>query len=311
MNFAKIGTQSLVSLGFGASLSIILPIVIALIWKFRKNEKITTILAGAATFLLFVLILEKPIQNVIIFPAEMGLPDHAVSRYINARPVLWALVAALFPGVFEETGRLVTYKTVLRKRKNRETSVSHGIGHGGFESIILVGLTYISYISYAIMINTGTFQTLIEQTASQSQSQADALTALAGQIASLTIADISVGLAERIISIVFHIAASIIVFYSCKNKSRFWLYPLAIVLHTAMDFVAALYSAKVFAPPAFVIELICALFSALTFCGAYFLLYKKDVPADIIPGAEENPENHGEVRKPVICVPEHEQSLTD
>ena len=291
MDFAKIETQSLVSLVFGAALSIILPLAAALIWKFRKNEKISTFLAGAATFLTFALILEKTIQNALVFPTEMGLPDHAVSRFLNARPILWAFVIALFPGVFEETGRLVAFKTVLKKRKNRETSISHGIGHGGTESIVLVGFSYISYISYAMLINTGEFQTLIDQTAAQSQSQADALTTLAGQIASLTTANVAASLAERFFSIVFHIGASIIVFYACKNKGRFKLYPLAIILHTAMDFIPGLYAAELFTPPVLVLELLIAAFSVLTFCGAYFLLYKKDTAADINDVIEEDTES--------------------
>lgn len=63
-------------------------------------------------------------------------------RFIYDRPLLWAFVVGLFPGVFEEMGRLVAFKTVLRKRKNKETAISHGIGHGGFEVMLLLGLTF-------------------------------------------------------------------------------------------------------------------------------------------------------------------------
>ena len=80
---------------------------------------------------------------MLAFPTAMGLSDHAVSRFLNANPVLLALVAGLFPGLFEETGRLVAFNTVLKKRKNRETSISYGIGHGGFEVILILGITYI------------------------------------------------------------------------------------------------------------------------------------------------------------------------
>ena len=114
MELAKVGTNAFAALGVGAVLAIILPITIALIWKFKKKERFTTILIGVASFVLFAMIIEKLIQNVLIFPTQMMLPDHAVSRFINARPLLWALVVALFPGVFEATGRLIAFKTVLR-----------------------------------------------------------------------------------------------------------------------------------------------------------------------------------------------------
>ena len=276
MELAKVGTNAFAALGVGAVLAIILPITIALIWRFKKKERFTTILIGVAAFVLFAMIIEKLIQNVLIFPTQMMLPDHAVSRFINARPLLWALVVALFPGVFEETGRLIAFKTVLRKRKNRETSISYGIGHGCGEAMILLGITYIEYIVFAVMINLGTFQTVIDQAAAQAPDQINTVYALAGQIASFSMASLGVALFERVFAVLFHIGASILVFYACKDKKKIWLYPLAIILHTAMDFIAALTLTGIWTPSTWLLEAIVAVFGILVFCGAYFLLYRKD-----------------------------------
>ena len=276
MEFAKVGAQPLAALCLGAALAIALPIALALIWRFRKKERFTTILVGAATFLIFALILEKPIQNALLFPTQMGLGEHPLSLFLNARPVLLALAAGLFPGVFEETGRLVAFRTVLRKRKNRETSISHGIGHGGFEAIYLLGATYITYIAYAVMINTGAYGALVEQTAALAPAQGDALVALAEQLADITLADVGLGLTERVFAVLFHVGASILVFYACRDKGRFWLYPLAVVLHTVMDFIAALHALGVIHMSVWVLEAVIAAFGILTFCGAYLLLYRKD-----------------------------------
>lgn len=263
-------------MGLTALLGIALPIVVVLIWKIRKKEPMTTILIGAATFLLFAIVLEKPIQNVIIFPVQMGLPDHAVSRFINARPILWAFLVGLFPGVFEETGRLVAFKTVLRKRKNRETSISHGLGHGCFEAMFLIGVTYIEYIALGIMINTGTFGSIIGQAAAQAPDAVGQLYTIADQLASFSFGSMALVLAERVFAVLYHVGASIIVFYACRDKKRFWLYPLAIVLHTALDFIAALTMVNLFNPSPVVLEVIVGVYGILTFLGAYFLLYKRD-----------------------------------
>ena len=276
MELAKVGTNAFAALGVGVVLAIIIPIAIALIWKFKKKERFTTILIGVAAFVLFAMIIEKLIQNVLIFPTQMMLPDHAVSRFINARPLLWALVVALFPGVFEETGRLIAFKTVLRKRKNRETSISYGIGHGCGEAMILLGITYIEYIVFAVMINLGTFQTVIDQATAQAPDQINTVYALAGQIASFSMASLGVALFERVFAVLFHIGASILVFYACKDKNKTWLYPLAIILHTAMDFIAALTLTGIWTPSTWLLEAIVAVFGILVFCGAYFLLYRKD-----------------------------------
>ena len=270
------------ALGTGAALSVIITLAIVLVWKIKKKEPFTTILVGAATFVLFALILEKTIQNALVFPTTMGLPDHAASQFINARPVLWALVLGLFPGVFEETGRFIAFKTVLKKRRNRETSISYGIGHGGIEVILTLSVTYIIYIAYGMMINSGSFQTIIDQAASQAPDQAGAMQALADQLAVISFADIGVGLFERVFAFLFHVGASILVFYAARDKGRLWLYPLAILLHTALDSLAGLNMAKVVQLSAPELEAIVVALGLLTFLGAYVLLYKKDT------GAAEN-----------------------
>ena len=274
--FAKIGTAQIGLLVLGTVLMTVVPLVIAIVWTKKKNERFTTVLVGAATFLVFAVILEKLIQNVLVFPTLMGLPETGISKFINARPVLWAFIVALFPGVFEETGRLVAFKTVLKNRKNRETSISHGIGHGGFEVMILMGATYATYLAYALMINSGTFGIVVDQVRAQAPEQAETLTTLVDQIAAFSFADLAIEIVERIFAVLFHIGASMIVFYACKDKGRFRLYPLAILLHTAMDFVAALSLAEVWNPPVWVLEGIIGIMAILTFGGAYFLLYKKD-----------------------------------
>ena len=277
MTFAEVGTGSFIALGLGGLLAFALPLALAILWKIRKKERFGTVLAGAAVFLLFALILEKPIQNALLFPTQMGLPEHAVSRFFADRPILLAVAAALFPGIFEETGRLAAFKTVLKKRRNRETAVSYGIGHGGMEVIMLLGVPYLTYIAYAVMINTGTFGTLIGQVAQAAPDQAGTLTALAEQLRNITVADVGLGLSERAFAVLFHIGASILVFYACRDSGKRWLYPLAVVLHTGMDFIAALYSLGIGSLTIVAVEAMIAAFGILTFVGAYLLLYRKDV----------------------------------
>ncbi|MCR5503597.1 MAG: YhfC family intramembrane metalloprotease [Lachnospiraceae bacterium] len=276
MEFEKVGTQQLTLMIIGLCLFLIVPLIIAIIWKLVKKERFSTILVGAVTFLLFALILEKPIQNVLVFPTQMGLPDHAAARFINARPILWAFLVGLFPGVFEETGRLIAFKTVLGKRKNRETSVSYGIGHGGFEVMLILGLTYISNISYAFMINSGAFEAVVEQAKALAPEQADQAYAVAAQLATFSLSDLGIGVFERIFAFLFHVGASILVFYACKERKKFWLYPLAILLHTLTDMTAALYMKEALPLSQWGLNIFVAVFGALTFFGAYFLLYRKD-----------------------------------
>jgi len=276
MEIAKVGNAQMGLMVLGVLIFLFVPVIIAIIWTVKKKERFTTVLIGAATFLLFAIILEKPLQNILVFPGQMGLPEHAAAKFINARPVLWALIVGLFPGVFEETGRLVAFKTVLRNRKNRETGISHGIGHGGFEVMFVLGVTYITNISYAVMINTGAFGNLIAQMAAQAPDQVEQGYAVAAQLAAFSVGDLALGVLERIFAVMFHIGASMLVFYACKDKKKFWLYPVAILIHTAMDGVMGLNMAGVIELMPVMTEIIVAVFGFAVFFGAYFLLYRKD-----------------------------------
>ncbi len=276
MEIAKVGNAQMGLMVLGVLIFLFVPVIIAIIWTVKKKERFTTVLIGAATFLLFAIILEKPLQNILVFPGQMGLPEHAAAKFINARPVLWALIVGLFPGVFEETGRLVAFKTVLRNRKNRETGISHGIGHGGFEVMFVLGVTYITNISYAVMINTGAFGNLIAQMAAQAPDQVEQGYAVAAQLAAFSVGDLALGVLERIFAVMFHIGASMLVFYACKDKKKFWLYPVAILIHTAMDGIMGLNMAGVIELTPVMTEIIVAVIGFAVFFGAYFLLYRKD-----------------------------------
>ena len=135
MEFGTVSTLQLVLMFLTAVLGIVIPALAAIIWCKKKHEPFTTVLIGAATFLLFAIVIEKPLQALVI------QLDSPVSQFVNARPLLWGIIVGLFPGVFEETGRFVAFKTLLRKRKQRETGLSHGIGHGGFEAMFILGIT--------------------------------------------------------------------------------------------------------------------------------------------------------------------------
>ena len=81
MDYGTVSTQSIVWMIIGAVIFFVVPLVIAIIWKKKKNEPFTTILIGAATFLLFVTV-EKVIQSFFIMDST------PMGAFINARPVL-------------------------------------------------------------------------------------------------------------------------------------------------------------------------------------------------------------------------------
>ena len=269
MDYGTVSNQTLVMLGIGAVIFLVVPIIIAIIWKKKKNEPFTTVIIGAAAFLLFVTV-EKVIQSFFIMDST------PMGAFINARPVLWAFTVGFFPGLFEETGRLVAFKTLLKKRQQRETSISYGLGHGGVAEVsVIMTYTMISYIAYAALINSGEIATVLEQVRELAPNQLSQIEDLIKQLTEFSAMSLVTMIIERVFAVLFHTGASIMVFYACKDK-KFWLYPLAILIHTLIDMYGGLMLANVISIPGWAFELVFAIASSLVFFGAYFLLYRKD-----------------------------------
>ena len=269
MEYGTVSNQTLVMLGIGAVIFLVVPIIISIIWKKKKKEPFTTILIGAATFLLFVTV-EKVIQSFFIMDST------PMGAFINARPVLWAFTVGFFPGLFEETGRLVAFKTLLKKRQQRETSISYGLGHGGVAEVsVIMTYTMISYIAYAALINSGEIATVLEQVRELAPNQLSQIEDLIKQLTEFSAMSLVTMIIERVFAVMFHVGASIMTFYACKDK-KFWLYPLAILIHTLIDMYGGLMLANVISIPGWAFELVFAIASSLVFFGAYFLLYRKD-----------------------------------
>ncbi len=269
MDYGTVSTQTFVLLGIGAALFFVAPVVIAIIWKKKKKEPFTTILIGAATFMVFVIV-EKIIQSFFIMDST------PIGAFINARPLLWAFTVGFFPGIFEETGRLVAFKTLLKRRTQRETAVSYGIGHGGLAEVsIIMTYTMISYIAYGVLINTGMFNEIIEQARELAPNQLSQIEGIGTQLTEFSFITLLIMIFERVFAVFFHIGASIIVFYACKDK-KFWLYPLAVVIHGLIDTMGGIALAKIVEIPDLAFEGMFAAAALATFLGAYFLLYRKD-----------------------------------
>ncbi len=261
-----IGSASYAGIGIMIAGGFILPVVICIWWLLKKKEKFTTVLIGAATWFVFAVLLEA-IPKYLLFN-----PSTSLGKTIVGNAALYTVIGALMAGIFEETGRLVAFKTLLRKRTNKETGISHGIGHGGFEAIFLLAVTGIQYITYASMINSGAFQTVVD-IASAAGADVSSLEALPSQIMAFTPMNGVLSVVERAFAILLHIGLSILVFNAVR-RSKIGYYFLAVLLHALYDVPAALYQTGVL--NIYIVEVMLAIYSVLFFVIVYRTLYKRD-----------------------------------
>jgi len=182
-------------------------------------------LAGAGVFIVFALVLESLLHRVVLHPSATGQ-----IQLLTTHPALYVLYGIFAAGVFEETGRLVGFLILRCRFTGVRTAISYGIGHGGIEAILLVGLTMIGNIVIAVLSNAGVLTGQIYQ---------PAITTLS----STAPASFLVGGVERIFAITIQLSLSILVWVAVTRRGHWWLFPLAILLHAVSDLPAACYQA--------------------------------------------------------------------
>ena len=261
-----IGTQAILSLILMIVLGLVIPFGVAVWWIKTRKEKATTVLLGAATWFVFAMILETVPKAILFNPAL------AVGKAVTESVVLYTVCGALLAGLFEETGRLLVFRTLLRKRTNRETAVSHGVGHGGMEAFFTLTVGGLQNAVFAVLIGTGKLQAIIDQVAGSGADVA-ALQALPEQLAALTPGTVCLSAAERVFAMLLHVGLSVIVFCAVQ-QSKPLLYISAIILHALFDVPAALYQRGVIRSM-YVCEALIAAYAVVFFAAIFMTLYRK------------------------------------
>ena len=246
-------------MGVCAVIGIVVPILLA-VWLVKKyNVNPVTILVGVGVFIVFALGLE-PVMHLIVLRGPAGATIMGNTWY-------YALYGGLAAGVFEETGRFVAMKWLLRKRASKAvTGVAYGIGHGGIEMLMIFGVTMASNMVIAFMMNGGHQDLLLAGVPEESKAQALAQFA---QLSSMTTGSLLIGFWERISALILQVALSLIVWKAVRGGGR-WvlLFPVAILIHALVDAIAVLLSKSAGMVP---LELIVSALAVATAAAAWMI----------------------------------------
>lgn len=215
-------------------LAITIPVVLIVAWKMYTKRNLVPFWVGIMVFIAFSRMLEMIPHSLFL------LSSNPVSKAINGNVVLYVIYAATVAALFEETGRYLAFRFVLTKHPNKETAVTYGIGHGGIECVLVLGVTYIQYYAYGQLINSGSMDKMLSAYKDSSQS-VDALNQLITNIKGVTKMTCYMADLERISAMMVQIALSILVFQAVYVAGKKYMYWVAVALHFLMDVPAALY----------------------------------------------------------------------
>ncbi len=220
-----VSTASLIAIVFTLLIALLLPIGLVIYLYFKKRISWLAVLLGALVFLIFQLLTRIPLLRLIA--------PTAFYQNIARNPIAIGLFLGLTAGIFEEVGRYIAMRFFLKGRWQIKNGVAYGLGHGGFEALSLIGITYINNLILSILINTGQFEQAVG-----SSGQGPAILAALTQTPAWLFA---VAGLERVFALSIQVALSLVVLFAVRRGNLIYLV-YAILLHTLVDFGAVTLS---------------------------------------------------------------------
>lgn len=250
-----------IMMGLSLLAAVLIPLVLFLIlWK-KYGCRPMPFVVGMVIMFVFAFTLEQVFHMAVLYSS--------IGPAITGNIWLYGLYGGLAAGIFEETGRFVAFKWILKKyRADDRTALMYGAGHGGFEAMYILGLGMISNLSLAILMNTGGTEILFAGLpATETATVQATLITLAETPAPLYL----VGIVERLAAVVAHLSLSVFVWFAVKRN--FLLFPIAILMHAFLDFSVVVVNSLL--ANTLVTELLCWVI-ALVFAFSAYKLWKKE-----------------------------------
>lgn len=227
MEIGHVGAGTFAGIIFSLCISIALPVVLLIVVHKKTKARMAMAGIGAATFFLFAMVLEQILHAIVL-----GVGGERITGNIW----IYGLYGGLAAGLFEEVGRFVAMRFAMKKQLNLPNALMYGVGHGGIEAILIVGLASVSNLVTSIMINAGTLEASLG--ALDQATKEATLTQLSALWTTPSYQFFLSGI-ERIVAVTLHIALSVLVFQAVKlGKKRYWF--LAFAIHVGVDFATVI-----------------------------------------------------------------------
>ena len=214
--------------------SLVLPIVVLVGFavKNKKQGVVSAWLLGAIGFFVTQILIRLPILTILQRQSWFTV-------FAQNNLFLYAFGLAFTAGLFELVGRFAVAK-LLEKKLTWKRSLAAGLGHGGIEAILLIGMTYINNLIYIVMINSGYFDTLVAQTAGLGIDVSQLELIRTQFVGGTAPAMFLLAGFERLLAMTGHTAMSVLVCYGVAHKKVGICVLLCLGIHTLMDLTAGL-----------------------------------------------------------------------
>jgi uncharacterized membrane protein YhfC len=272
---------------------ILMPILLGIYLKRKFGLSWRLWWIGAATFIL---------SQVGHIPFNIAVGALFETGVLPAPPPAWelpfqAIFLGLSAGLWEELARYATYRWWAKTARSWAEGLMLGAGHGGIEAILLGLLVLATFVGMLVARSLDLSQMVPPEQLLLAQQQVQAYWSAPWY-------DTLIGALERATTLVFHLAASLLVLQVFLRRQIRWLW-LAVAWHALLD-ALAVFSAQTWG--IYVTEAILVAF-ALINLGIIFLLRPQEPESSLpstrpgeqdssdevepqrLPEVEETPEN--------------------
>ncbi len=186
---------------FSLLISIGLPILISIFFIIKSRKNFKPVFIGILTFLIFQIFTRIYILQEIL-PNQVW---YIVFTY--QYPILYMFLLSFTAGLFEECGRFIMMKVFIKKATIKD-AILFGVGHGGIEAILLVGIALI--MTNPVLIETSNLW-------------------MSGL--------------ERLSAMMLHVAFSVLVYQAVYRLKRYNVF-IAMTAHTMVNFITVMLMIK-------------------------------------------------------------------
>jgi uncharacterized membrane protein YhfC len=228
-----VSVSTIVCVSISLLVSLVLSVILVLLFarKHRKQGIVSAWLLGATGFFVTQVMIRIPV--LMVLQEQPWFLDFSQNHLFA-----YAFSLAFTAGLFELAGRFTVAK-LMRRRLNYRRSLAAGLGHGGIEAMLLIGMTYVNNLLYIVMINSGYFDSLIAQTAGLGVDISQ-LELIRAQLTGASPALFLLGGFERILAMTAHAAMSMLVCYGVAHKKVRSCTLVCLGIHTFIDLTAGL-----------------------------------------------------------------------
>ena len=211
--------------------SLVLPLILLLVFALRNRKQgiLSAWIIGALGFFIPQMLIRLPILTLL---------SPQLTRFAEFSPLLYAFSLAATAGLFELAGRILAAR-VMGSRLTPKRALAAGLGHGGIEAMVIIGISYINNLVYIVMIQAGTFDALLAQNAATPEVVAQ-LEQVRTALLTTSPAMFLLAGYERLLTMVCQTAMSVMVCYGMASGKPGKYILLCLGLHTLLDCTAGI-----------------------------------------------------------------------